>query len=310
MVQVSFATLKMGVPKKRILASTFTHFLENELPTSAAGISYFLLLVMFPFLLVTFDLSNHFPRLGEFNWYAIETVAASLPGGVRGVVVDYLRAIAHPSNGELVACVIIILWAGSWAFAIIEKALNRIWRTEPRSFFHGRWISLLMMTSVGCLLGLSATITGVLAFLQTNADQVSAQMPQTGIPVDAHFWQIVFGVVGLLLTISLFTLVYIVMPNTRVTLVEALPGAVIAGGAWEIARYLFAWGLSEVHYDQLYGSLAAVIATLTWSYISNLLMLFGAQMTAILHCEYLIEERRLEPSVHPRSVPAAASSHR
>lgn len=299
-VRVSFATLRKGVPKSRILTKSFVKFLENELPTSAAAISYFLLLAMFPFLLAVFDLSNHFPGLGELNRYALETITASLPPGARAAVVDYLQAIAHPSIGEMVTCVILILWAGSWAFTIIEKALNRIWRTECRSFLRGRGIALLMMLGVGTLLGVSAVVTGLLTFLQTSADQLAAELPQAGIQVASPFWHIVFGIVGLLLTISLFMLFYIVMPNTHVSIIEALPGAVIAGAAWEVAKYLFAWSLGEVPYDQLYGSIAAVVAILTWIYISNLIMLFGAQITALFHCEYLMDDQKLGPSLQSR----------
>ncbi|MBI4468874.1 MAG: YihY/virulence factor BrkB family protein [Acidobacteria bacterium] len=265
---------------------------------------------MFPFLLVVLGISNHYPRLGAFNRFAIETITASLPAAARAAVVDYLQAIANPSTSQIITCVVLILWTGSWAFSIMERALNRIWRTECRPFLHGRGISVVMMAAVGTLLGISATVTGLLTFLQTSADQLAVAYPQAGSQFIRPLWQIVFGIVGVLLTISLFMLVYIVLPNTRVTLVEALPGAIIAGVAWEGAKHLFARLLGAVPYDQLYGSIAAVLATLTWMYISNLIMLFGAQMTALFHCEHLMSPRALYPSLQRRSGPAAVSISR
>ena len=65
-----------------------------------------------------------------------------------------------------------------------------------------------------------------------------------------------------------------------------LPGAVLAGLLWEIAKYLFALTLSYLHYDEIYGSVGAVVAVLTWSYVSSLIMLFGAQLTAVFHYEH------------------------
>jgi uncharacterized BrkB/YihY/UPF0761 family membrane protein len=47
-----------------------------------------------------------------------------------------------------------------------------------------------------------------------------------------------------------------------------------------------AWSLSYFHYDQIYGSVGAVVAVLTWSYVSSLILLFGAQPTAVFHREH------------------------
>ncbi|MCS6817085.1 MAG: YihY/virulence factor BrkB family protein [Blastocatellia bacterium] len=288
MAQVPFATLRNGVPKRAIVTSTFSHFLANELPTSAAAISYFAMLGLYPFLLLLFTLSQEYPTFRELNLRAIEIILAFLPASheaIRG----HLSSFPSLSRGQVLTCLAIILWVASWAFTITEKAINRIWRTPCRSFVRGRLLTLAMLIVVGILLVLSALMTGLLTFLQSGIGSFSAA--GMALVLDGYFWQVVFGAVGLVLTVALFLLVYKIMPNTRVTVIEALPGALIAGLAWEIAKYLFAWSLVKFPYDQLYGSIAAVVATLTWIYISSLIMLFGAQMTAVLHCAHLIEER-------------------
>jgi membrane protein len=76
------------------------------------------------------------------------------------------------------------------------------------------------------------------------------------------------------------------MPRAEVTLRDTLPGAFLAGALWELAKYVFAWSLNYFHYDQIYGSVGAVVAVLTWSYVSSLIMLFGAQLTAVFHREH------------------------
>jgi len=290
MAQVSFASIKKGVPKRRILTSAFSHFMSNELPTSAAAISYFAMLGLYPFLLLLFTLSHQYPRFREINLRAIETVLALLPTS-KQVVETNLERFVLLSRAELIACIIIIVWAALWAFSIIERALNRVWRTACRSFVQGRLLSLAMMIVIGALLAISSAITGFLAFLESETETIPSQTVGATLVRDGYFWTLVFGAVALLMTVTLFLLVYRIMPNTRITFVEALPGAVIAGIAWELAKYLFAWALVSVPYDQLYGSIAAVVATLTWIYISSLIMLFGAQMTAVLHCEYLVKEK-------------------
>ncbi len=291
MAQGPFATLRNGVPKRAIVASTFSHFLANELPTSAAAISYFAMLGLYPFLLLLFTLSQEYPTFRELNLRAIEIILAFLPAS-REVLETHLGSFPSLSRGQVLTCLAIILWVTSWAFTITEKAINRIWRTPCRSFVRGRLLTLAMLVVVGILLVLSALMTGFLTFLQSEMSGFSPPAAGMVLILDRYFWQVVFGFVGLALTVILFLLVYKILPNTRVTVIEALPGALIAGLAWEIAKYLFAWSLVKFPYDQLYGSIAAVVATLTWIYISSLIMLFGAQMTAVLHCAHLIEERR------------------
>lgn len=279
----SFVPTRAPLPKHRLLVETFISFLRNGLPSSAAAISYFVMLALFPIMLLLLDLGTHFPDLAEIKTYTLETLIIMIPQGAQDTIVDYLQNVAHPTKSELITCIIIILWAASWAFTIIEQAINRIWRTSCRSFLHGRAVSLMMMITVGGLLLLSAIATSVLAFIRGQTDELAPHGVAATLWLNGVLWQVVFGVMGVMLTISLFGLVYKVMPNTHITVREALPGAVIAGVAWEIAKYLFAWFLAEVPYEGLYGSLATVVAVLTWIYISNLIMLFGAQMTALLH---------------------------
>jgi membrane protein len=276
--------IRRSVPTHRLVGKTFIEFLNNHLPSSAAAISYFVMLALFPILFLVIDLGNRFPRFSHIKNYALETLILMVPKGAQDSLVEYLLDVPHPSTGEIITCVVILLWAASWACTIIEQAINRIWRTSCRSFLHGRLVSLLLMIGVGGLLFLSAMTTAALAFIYAEASRINP-----GVATNGTMWRIVFGVVGLLLTISLFALVYKVMPNTRVTIRETVPGAITAGFLYEFAKYLFAWFLAEVPYEGLYGSLATVLAALTWIYISNLLMLFGAQMTALLHCDYLLE---------------------
>jgi membrane protein len=94
-------------------------------------------------------------------------------------------------------------------------------------------------------------------------------------------------------------IVYRFMPNARVSVRDTIPGAVIGGLLWEAAKYIFAWSLHYFHYDQLYGSVGAVVAVLTWGYVSSLILLYGAQLTAVFHREH--------PAEPPKATPADAA---
>ncbi|MGH8595109.1 MAG: YihY/virulence factor BrkB family protein, partial [Gammaproteobacteria bacterium] len=98
-----------------------------------------------------------------------------------------------------------------------------------------------------------------------------------------------FVLASVAVTIILFTVLYKILPNTHVPFTEALPGAVLAGVLWEAAKFGFAYLLPYFHYDLLYGSIGAAVALLTWVYLSSVIMLFGAQFTALLHRDHLFD---------------------
>ena len=207
----------------------------------------------------------------------------------------------------MITCGVIVLWAGSWVFTVVERALNRIWGTTPRTFLHGRALTLGMIGIVGLLLSVSVLATSVLVALQEIAGRLSPRQLENYrllASVGSLFWQVVFALFSLLVTFALFALVYRFMPNAHVTLRDTLPGAVIAGLLWEGAKYLFAWSLNYFHYDQIYGSVGAVVAVLTWGYVSSLVLLFGAQLTGVFHREHM-EHPLAAPAVN---VPSASFS--
>jgi len=83
-----------------------------------------------------------------------------------------------------------------------------------------------------------------------------------------------------LLTALSFSFFYTVLPSTHVAWVEVLPGALLASFAWEVAKIGFTVYLGGfASYNLVYGSVAAVIAVLLWSYISGVIILLGAEFT-------------------------------
>jgi membrane protein len=133
-------------------------------------------------------------------------------------------------------------------------------------------------------------VTSVLVYMQDIAGQLSPRQLENYkvlATVGSLFWQIIFAVVSLLVTFTLFSIVYKFMPNAYVSVRDTIPGAVIGGLLWEGAKYGFAWTLSYFNYEQVYGSVGAVVAVLTWGYVSSLVLLFGAQLTGVFHREHI-----------------------
>jgi len=267
-----------------MLYHSLHQFHENDLFTSAAAMSYFGLMALFPALLLLFAISNKLAAGSQMLAQALDVY----PGSSK-FLRDTIEQFSDLGVGAIVTCVIITFWAGSWVFAVVERALNRIWGATSRTFWHGRLLTVGMVGTVGVLLSLSVLITSLLVGLREVANSLSPRQIaryQLLSSVGSGFWQVIFAAGSYLITVALFVLIYRFMPRARVSLRDTLPGAFLAGLLWELAKYIFASSLGYFHYDQIYGSVGAVVAVLTWSYVSSLIMLFGAQLTAVFHREH------------------------
>jgi YihY family inner membrane protein len=277
-------------------------FMDNDLTTAAAAVSYFSMLALFPTLLVVLALGNRLVGAEAVEKYVIGQVVAFLPGA-QTFVRKNLESLSSISTGIIVSCLLVMLWAASWMFTVIEKALNRVWGTYPRSFLRGRAVNIAVMSLIWGVLAALALFTAFVTGVRAAAERIPLRLAPWLAGLSGVAWQTIFVLASIGVTIILFTVLYKILPNTHVPFTEALPGAVLAGVLWEGAKFGFSFLLPYFHYDLLYGSVGAAVALLTWVYLSSVIMLFGAQFTALLHRDHLFnaaEERiRLRTGEHP-----------
>jgi len=278
-------------------------FMDNDLTTAAAAVSYFSMLALFPTLLVLLSIGSRLFGAATVQKYVIGQVLAFLPGASTFVSKN-LDSISGISTGIILSCVTVMLWATSWMFTVIEKALNRVWGTYPRSFLHGRAVNMAVMSLVFFLLAASELFTAFVTGVRSAAERIPLKLTPWLAALSGYAWQTLFVIASLAVTVVLFAVLYKLLPNTKVSVLEALPGAVLAGVFWEAAKFGFAFLLPYFHYDLLYGSIGAGVALLTWVYTSSVIMLFGAQFTALLHRDHLFNASSVRSSNPSGEMPA------
>ncbi|HKP71651.1 MAG TPA: YhjD/YihY/BrkB family envelope integrity protein, partial [Pyrinomonadaceae bacterium] len=191
--------VRNAAPWLSIFGHSFHQFHENDLFTPAAAMSYFGLLTLFPLLLVLLTLSNHFDVGSEMLTRAVE----AYPGS-REFLRATIRSLENVSTSVIITCIIVTLWAGSWVFNVIERAINRLWGTKPRAFLHGRGLTLGMIGGVGVLLIVSVVITYVLVALRQIASRLTPRQLANAVSylsfVGDAFWQLVFALVSVAIT--------------------------------------------------------------------------------------------------------------
>src|SRR5215211_7450048 len=206
---LSFSRHSFGVRNRSPWSSMLMHslhqFHENDLFTSAAAMSYFGLMALFPALLLMFAISNKLAAGSQLLAHAVDVY----PGSSK-FLRDTIEAFSDLGFGAIVTCVVLVFWAGSWVFAVIERALNRIWGAVSRTFLHGRALTIGMVALVGLLLASSVLVTSLMVALREMASRFSPRQIERYTlleSVGSAFWQVLFAALSYLVTVALFVFI-------------------------------------------------------------------------------------------------------
>src|SRR5437764_7885109 len=124
-------------PWGRMLSHAVEQFHENDLFTSAAAMSYFGLLTLFPALLLLLAVSNRITAGNEMIAHIVQVY----PGSSK-FLHDTIRSLSAVGTEVMITCALVVLWAGSGVFALVERATNRIGGTTARTLLPGRGVPL------------------------------------------------------------------------------------------------------------------------------------------------------------------------
>jgi membrane protein len=261
--------------------------LEDDCPGLAAQLAYFVLLFLFPFLMLLVAAAG----LAVDNPASVIETLAERMGGVvpedaAELLVDYVdRTLRSRTSGVLLFAVLLVLGSGSAASQAIIKAANRAYEVrETRQIFRIWGISILM--------GLGVTLlVGALAFATFGPEIGGYVQRLTGMPgVFLTFWGALSWALAFLAVTLALAVLYYLAPNAELPFKWITPGGftatVLMLGA-SVALNLYAANVAR--YDQVYGQLGAVVVLMLWLYVTGLTVLIGAEINAVL--ARLAEER-------------------
>jgi membrane protein len=246
--------------------------------THAAAIAYYALLSFLPFLLLSMSVLGAFAGGPEARSDVLKFVLRYFPAEP-DFVPQNLAAFWQTRIRLGIGGALGLLWASQGVFGAISTAVNHAWAVErPRSFWHHRWFSLLMMSTAALLLFVTLL---VLSASKASGTPWSAllfsQMPAL---------QALSGFGNKLTTFLLFVLIvgliFYFVPNTPVRLRDVWPGAVLTAVLWRAAFEGFSWYVRSWARASVHGSIATVVWFLIWIYISAVILLYGVEFTAAI----------------------------
>ena len=264
------------IKQLRIIILAFRGYDEDRCLQRASSLTFYTLLSVVPVVAMFFGIAKGFGFEKRLETQLFER----FPGQeeVIGQVIAFSNSLLEQTKGGLIAGagLLVLFWSVLKVLGHIEMALNDIWEIkQPRSW--GRkfsdYLSIMLISPILILMSGSATV------------YITAQV--TEITQKVEFLGAISPLISLLLQYApyvliwaLFTILYIVMPNTKVNFKAGLLGGVVAGTLYQIAQELYiSFQIGAARYNAIYGSFAALPLFLMWVQISWWIVLFGAELS-------------------------------
>ncbi len=251
---------------------TVRGFLEGKMQMKASALTYYSVFALIPMLAFVFGIARGF----GFDSYIIEFLAYKYPQ--QGEVIKYVFELVesyliHAKGGVFVGIgIIFLLWSILNVFTQIESSFNEIWRIKKNRSFVRKFtdfFSLLLL--IPFMITISSGISFYFKYIISYLNDSYIISPAL---------KILLALLPYVISWLIFTLIYIIIPNTKVRFSKAAIAGLIAGFAFQLFQGLYIWGQKWMtSYNAIYGSLAAIPLLLLFVQITWSIVLFGAELS-------------------------------
>ncbi len=261
----------------------FKRFQKDQVTDHAAALTYYALLSLFPGLLFGVALLGFFGQEGLISDAASFLVSVGAPSETVEAVTGALEGAQENRSTALTALVLAMatsLYGAAGAFGAVGRALNAIWRVEEgRSFVKHKAHDIGWTLAVMALL----LVTAVLVFLGGALSEFVFDQIGLG-DTTAAVWRYVRWPAALLAMILIYAVVYFAAPNVEIRRFQWItPGAMFGVLAWLLASAaFFVYVANFSSYQATYGAFAAMVILLVWIWLTNVVLLFGAELNAVV----------------------------
>jgi YihY family inner membrane protein len=252
------------------------HYLtKTEVHTYAFSVAAQAILSLFPFIVLLLTLSQrvfHSARMGDVVG---EMMSTFLPNN-QDFVMRNMRLLAFSHAKTRIVSIVMLLITATGVFLPLEVALNSVWGVKKnRSYLQNQLVSVGLAIGVAFLAMASVALSA--------AQRTVLQWIFFGHTQNALFALVAKGflqIVALGASVALFFLIYWGLPHRKVPARAVLPTAIVMGVLWTAAKYIYILVLPHLDLRAVYGPFEVSVGLITWAFISGLLLLGGAYVSA------------------------------
>ena len=267
-----------SLKNKKILV-IIKEFLDLNCHLIASSISFYTLFAIFPLILLATSIlgfilgTNDTSQLADFSVNLAKFLPVSkdfISDTIYGISID------RPLSGTF--GVVALAWASTSVFATIRKGINITWGiNKTRNIIQEKLIDFMLVVIVSILL-----IFGLLSgpILSIAIELIRYFLPDSEIFTQL-FWNISSKVIFPTMSFLTILFLYTYIPYTKINIKEIIPFALLTAFVFNLGNFAFIEYLKiSTHYNLVYGSIAGILALLTWVYISSLILLFGSFLSS------------------------------
>lgn len=268
---------------RSILGRALRAFYDDQMTHHAAALTYYALMSLFPALLLgvsLLGLIGQYPAtydaiMGYLREVAPRSALAPLDSSLRGALQQKGTAAT-----TLVVGIVIALYGTTGVLEAARRALNVVFgATNGRSFLHRKTVDVL--SSVALMVAILVSL--VLVFVGGGFAEDLLGFLGLG-PAVADVWNVARWPAAVAVAVLVFAFVYYVTPDVRQRSFRWItPGAIVAVVLWLLASWGFATYISRVaDVGAIYGAFAGAIVLVAWIWLTNVALLFGAELNAAI----------------------------
>ena len=270
--------MRIGSIQQALLA-TYQDVMRHHVLQVSAALSYYFVLSVFPGLIFLSAVFGSLPFGDLFN-HVLLLMSRLLPADTMHIVGSVLSDVLSSHRGTWLSFGMIgTIWVASAGFAALIEALDIAYDAkDDRPYWKSRLLAIGLAAVTGTLLlvALATMIVG-----PRFGDWLAARFDVSA--VFAMVWPVLRWAVAITFTVIAVEVVYFLAPNVKQRFGATLPGAIFSVAVWNTLSFLL--GIYFSHFADLnrtYGTLAGLIALMTWLYWTSFALLVGAELNAEL----------------------------
>ncbi|AWN40610.1 YihY/virulence factor BrkB family protein [Methylobacterium durans] len=261
---------------KDIAFRVFHDVSENRLVSVAAGVTFYVLLAIFPAVAALVSCYGLVADVSTINQH-LASLQGVMPQGAIDIIGEQVKRIAEKGDTTLgltfFTGLLLSIWSANGGMKAVFDALNIVYEErETRSFL---WLNLRSLTfTAGALLFIVLALVGIVV--------LPVVFNTIGLSADAWYIALLRWPVLLVAVLLGLALLYRYGPSRDAPRWRWVTwGSAVAAVLWLAASLGFSWYVSNFgKYNETYGSLGAAIGFMTWIWISTIIVLVGAEINA------------------------------
>lgn len=266
------------IKARDLLKETFSSFFSKDLETYAAAVAFQMLFAVIPFIIVFIAILGFFDLEGLYqNLY--ENAETVIPDDATEIIDRVVDDIDQPAGGLMPLALLVALWLASSAMRSATHALNIAYNVEETRPVWSQFLLSIAYT-------LSIVLLLILALLLMIVGPQAVEWVAGLIALDDVFitiWTWLRWPVAVMLLMVTVAFIYFATPNKKQKFRHIIPGSVLSVLVWIGLSIGFDFYMRTfVDLSILYGSLGAIIFLLLYFYISAAVLLFGAELNAVI----------------------------